>query len=301
MIRSGWRAVGVSPHAGVVAALALLAFILSRTAGAGWLVVLAAALVAVLTLAALWSVVGAVGLRVTLAAPTDATAGETMAFRVSVRSLVPQLRTLQLRCLDQSTHLVPGNTSGVIRVRADRRELVTEVPLEIRGGLPLGLFRLARKVVIRLPVALAVAPVPAVASLLDALGEDDSANVRTVRSYVRGDAPRLVHWRSSARRGELMVREFESAELLRGAVLSLRVDLRGEPVAAEEAASQAAGLAITALDAGMRVELLTAEASGARAGAARSRRDVGRRLAAAVPGEPPRPEGSGYVVEVTAR
>jgi len=35
------------------------------------------------------------------------------------------------------------------------------------------------------------------------------AEIHGVRSYRSGDNPRLIHWRTSARRGELMVRELE--------------------------------------------------------------------------------------------
>jgi uncharacterized protein (DUF58 family) len=39
----------------------------------------------------------------------------------------------------------------------------------------------------------------------------EQADVRGVRPYRTGDGMRAIHWRSSARRGELMVREFDSA------------------------------------------------------------------------------------------
>ena len=39
----------------------------------------------------------------------------------------------------------------------------------------------------------------------------DQADVRGVRPYRPGDSIRSVHWRSSARRGELMVREYDAA------------------------------------------------------------------------------------------
>jgi uncharacterized protein (DUF58 family) len=39
----------------------------------------------------------------------------------------------------------------------------------------------------------------------------DQADVRGVRPYRAGDSLRNVHWRSSARRGELMVREYDAA------------------------------------------------------------------------------------------
>ena len=39
----------------------------------------------------------------------------------------------------------------------------------------------------------------------------DQADVRGVRPYRPGDAIRSIHWRTSARRGELMVREYDAA------------------------------------------------------------------------------------------
>lgn len=41
-----------------------------------------------------------------------------------------------------------------------------------------------------------------------------AADLRGVRPFRSGDAPRQVHWRTSARRGELLVREYDSPEAL---------------------------------------------------------------------------------------
>lgn len=300
MIRAGWRRVGINPAAWVVLLLAGGSMVLSRGAGSGWLVVLAAVFLGTVAVSAALAVLGLWRVRVELDVPTDAIAGEVITIGVRLRSPVPQLRTVAVGALDHTTHAIEQRPTP-ITVLAPRRELVTQIPLEIRAGLPLGLIRPARRLTITPPTPLAVAPVPAVVSLLDALGQDAAAEVRTVRAYVPGDAARLVHWRSTARRGELMVRELETAELLRGATLEVRVTLSGDRERVEAAASEAAGLAITALDAGLRVELLTHEVDGPRRGFVRSRRDVGRRLAAATPGVPPaaNPAGDGrHIVEV---
>lgn len=287
MIVSGWRRLGVSPFALVLVGLAFVSLLLSRGAGSGWLVVVAAAFLGVVVATLAWSVLGLVGQRVDLVAPTDAVVGETFAVDVVVRALVPQVRTVRFANLDDSTHLVVGARQGRLRVHATRRSYLELLRVEVRGGLPVGLFRLARTHQVAPPVPLAIAPVPASVSLLDALGEDAAAEVRTVRNYVAGDPARLVHWRSTARRGELMVRELESAELLRGTTLALRVSLPNDPDAAEAYASEAAGLAIAALDAGVALRLSTVAETGPRTDSVANRRDVGRRLAAAVPGEAP--------------
>lgn len=287
MISAGWRRLGINPAAFAVLGLVAIAMLLSRGAGAGWLVVVAAMLLGALGTAVVSGVLGSVGLRVACEVPTDCVAGETITIGITVRSLLPQLRTVTLIGLDNSTHSIEGNSLTRVAVLAERRAYVREFAVEVRGGLPLGLVRPSRHFRINLSIPLAVGPVPATVSLLDSIGEDPTAQVRTVRAYTPGDAARLVHWRSTARRGELMVRELESAEVVSGSGLQIRVSLDGDEERAEAVASHAAGLAIAALNAGLSVELLTSEGNGLRGGEVRTRREVGRRLAAAVPGAAP--------------
>src|SRR5207249_1735862 len=102
----------------MVLAMALVAFMLSRTAGSGWLVVTAAALLGVVAFASVWAALGLVGLRVTVELPTDARVGETMTARLTVAGRLSPPRLVTLRGLDHSTHLVGGNGVYTIRVGA---------------------------------------------------------------------------------------------------------------------------------------------------------------------------------------
>jgi uncharacterized protein (DUF58 family) len=98
----------------------------------------------------------------------------------------------------------------------------------ISSGFPLGLIRHDRKVesgsdVIVLPEVGEVDAVALSHWLLRQAGGDgrarkvlrrvttDQADVRGVRPFRPGDPIRGIHWRSSARRGELMVREYDAA------------------------------------------------------------------------------------------
>jgi uncharacterized protein (DUF58 family) len=295
-----WRRVGVSPFAFAALGMAAIAMLLSRGAGSGWLVVIAAAFLGVVVVGVLTALVGLADVRVALAVPTDATVGERISVDVVLSAPAPQLRTVTFVDVDGSTHpLHRGRTT--ITLRATHRCMLDAVTVDVRSGITLGMLRPAARTVIPLATPLAVAPRPTPAALSDAIGFDVAADVRSVRAYVPGDPARLVHWRSTARRGELMVRELEAAEHVKGSRLQFRVAMPEEHDAAEAAASRAAGLAIVALDAGLRVELLTCEAGGPRAGVVTTRREVGRRLAAATHGEPPRAAADHHtrVVEVS--
>ena len=105
--------------------------------------------------------------------------------------------------------------------------------------------------------------------------------VRAERPYAAGDPARLVHWPTSARRGEIVVREYEPPPALGVAIV---VDLRG-PMP-EAAASLAAGVGGATLAAGGVVWCGTFEAGEPVGELVTDARDLGRRLARASDGPP---------------
>lgn len=89
-----------------------------------------------------------------------------------------------------------------------------------------------------------------------------SAEFRSLREYVLGDEPRHVHWKSTARTGQLMVREFTDPHRPRLLVL---LDDRRPVLSAdefEEAVEVAASLAAAATAAGHEVRVCATAGSG---------------------------------------
>jgi uncharacterized protein (DUF58 family) len=117
---------------------------------------------------------------------------------------------------------------------------------------------------------------------------------RSVRPYVPGDPARMVHWPTSLRAGSLVVRELEPPAQL-GLAMVVRITAPGPE--AEGAAGNAMGLGLSVLAGGGLLVLATCEDRGPVVGPVTSRRELGRRLAAAVPGEPAAPP-RGWPVEV---
>jgi len=196
---------------------------------------------------------------------------------------------------------------GVIPRVAARRGVFRSIRIELRSSAPLGVFVRSRCVRVTLPVPLTVAPRPTLAAPRLHPRRDDAAlssastsvhgpgdTVRAVRPYVPGDAARLVHWPTSARRGSLVVREHEPPPAVG---IALVVDVGGPPDEAEAAASRAAGIGRSTLAAGGAVWCCTHEADGPVSAPVTDARDLGRRLARAVPGEPG-PPPDGWSVEV---
>lgn len=106
----------------------------------------------------------------------------------------------------------------------------------------------------------AVTTLPAPSDVL--VGEPDrvaigarspSTDDSSLRDYREGDDLRRVHWRSSARRGELVVRSDERAGMRPVSVL---LDLPTRPTHVEWSVSLAASVALAMLDAGHPVRLL---------------------------------------------
>ncbi|MEU4193245.1 DUF58 domain-containing protein [Kribbella sp. NPDC026611] len=84
-----------------------------------------------------------------------------------------------------------------------------------------------------------------------------SADLRDVRPYVVGDEVRHLHWKATARTGQLMVRDYADPDQPR---LTVLLDTRGEPLSAatfEEATEVAASILVAASTAGHRCRLVT--------------------------------------------
>lgn len=163
-------------------------------------------------------------------------------------------------------------SSVAYTVRADIRGRYSIGPLMVRLTDPFGLCELTRSFpsIDKLTVIPQVSALPRVrlageyagtgesrARSVAVHGEDDAAT----REYRRGDDLRRVHWRSTARTGELMVRREEQPwESRATVVLDTRLYAhRGEgPTASFEwAVSAAASIAVHLREAGYKLRLVT--------------------------------------------
>ncbi|PZS25936.1 MAG: DUF58 domain-containing protein [Pseudonocardiales bacterium] len=196
----------------------LLGYRLLATAGVG--------IAALVVLAGCWVVVRPrVGVTRTVT-PDRVTAGERTLGRLDVRnrSRFPSVPFVAVdRVGAQIVELpVAALSSGGRRavhypVPTEHRGRITLGPLTVERRDPIGLFRRAQPITADSllwvhPRIHAAAPLP-VGLVLDYEGHA-SANARlgtvtfaSLRDYVRGDDPRRIHWRSTARTGRLIVRE----------------------------------------------------------------------------------------------
>jgi len=163
--------------------------------------------------------------------------------------------------------LRPGHDSAVdYPVPTDRRGVVEIGPLTVTRTDPLALAGTRRRYggTARVWVHPRVHPLVAVpvgiARSLD--GRIDrvphgSITFDALREYVLGDELRRVHWRTSARVGELMVREYVDTSLPRMVVL-LDARARGypEPERFEDTCEAAASVLVAAVRADLAAELL---------------------------------------------
>lgn len=182
--------------------------------------------------------------RTTTAAAVEIGAGVPARLRVRNRSrLVPTSALLQERVLAAAGGeslpiplpvLAPGRHATIdYTVPATRRGLLTLGPLEYHCADPFGLLR--RRVTVGERVQVVVHPRVHPSALdpqgrtrtLDGAEWDGSPHgsvaFHSLRDYVPGDDPRSIHWRSTARRGELIVRHQVDVIVPR---LTLLVDTR---------------------------------------------------------------------------
>ncbi len=240
--------------------------------------------------------------------PRDASVGDRVLLDVVLHGRVGRVA---VRALDPTGPWVRTSSPGVGQVEhlADRRGLFQAVRVEVRVTAPLGVAAARRVHLVDLPYAVEVAPRPLAVTWHPAPAPVEAGPhpvarpalagdlVRSVRPYVAGDPPHLVHWPTSARTGSLVVRELEPPRPVGQAVV---VDLRGLGLDTERAASYGLGAARAVLASGGELVLATCEAAGPVVGRVSNPVDAGRRLARAVPGPPGVPPPGWPVVEIGA-
>jgi uncharacterized protein (DUF58 family) len=278
---------------GALVGFSVALLLVARTTGAGWTLVVVCCVVASVVVGATWPFIVLRRVHVDVDAPADAVAGRPVMVILTQGGAASPIR---MRVTDPPGELVTATAParGDVAVVPAARGVISEVSVLCEAAAPLGLVWWRRRWTLVLDRPIEVAPVPIEEPLAArALAARPGGEaVRTLREYVAGDAAKLIHWPSTARRGQLVVKELEEPDR---PGLVLRVELGDDPVRAEVVAGRAMGAALGALRAGLDVTLLTAEPTGPRAGLVRSPIDAGRHLARAVPGPPadgPVPEGA---------
>ena len=254
----------------VLAGLTLFFFGAATNSMAGWLYAISGVSLALIAIAIVLPWRSLRGMRVTRDAIQPVSAGESLVSEVLVENLTQQAKTLlQIRDVLPYALAPPQETVAELivpqstyrwsyRCPAQKRGVYRWHTVELRTATPLGLFWCRRSqtsnaLAVVYPTVLPLTHCP----LLDEMGTEASHQfdardlrsqmssegmTRSLRPYRWGDPTRLVHWRTSARYGELRVRELESFSS--GDEIVIGLDSAGEwqADAFEEAAIAAASL-----------------------------------------------------------
>ncbi|HWL60757.1 MAG TPA: DUF58 domain-containing protein [Microbacteriaceae bacterium] len=158
-----------------------------------------------------------------------------------------------------------------VRIAAGRRGIIQVGPMTITRGDPIGLLRrdLSWPQVELVHVHPVTTPLPPTSAGLmkDVDGQptrtivDSDLAFHAIREYVPGDSRRHVHWKSTAKTGSLMVRQFEESRRARVAVVLDLLATAYQEESEEEfelAVSAAASLALQSIRDGRDVLMVTA-------------------------------------------
>ena len=264
-----------------VGVLAVLLLFIAVNLQAGWVYAVDALLIGLLAVGCVSAALGIRGLTVERTMPSEAFEGDPVTVRLRV--LVRRGRRFFIALHDA----VPGLTPGAVRIPvcdsrhpaaqsyqtvALRRGVFMVEGIDARSSGLAGLFVFRRR--LRSPGAMTVFPrywVLAEFPVPGRTGPDiasvprpdrNGLEVAGVREFRDGDNLRHVHWRSTARRGTLVVREFEHEAADAVAVL---IDTRAEVYAAdgsgqafEDLVQAAASIVHSVTRSGRPVELIGA-------------------------------------------
>lgn len=161
-----------------------------------------------------------------------------------------------------------GEYRDEIVVPAYRRGVIPVGPATTVRGDPLGILRRSeprteRSEIFVHPRTVSV-PSTSAGMIRDLEGNpttdivDSDISFHAIREYAPGDSPRHIHWKSTAKTGQLMVRQYEETRRSRLAlVVSRRADEFADDDEFELAVSAAASLSVRALRDGRELEAVT--------------------------------------------
>jgi uncharacterized protein (DUF58 family) len=220
----------------VLLGLAIFFFAAATNTLAGWLYVMSGVLLALLVVAAALPARNLRGLTIHRLPTKPVSAGESLVIELQVHNAQSHSRGL-LQVIDQLPKplgptqrtalraISPGQTyTWRYQLPTSRRGIYHWSTVGLRSAAPLGLFWCRRELVVPAKVVVYPQVLPLQrCPLLDALAEHTGPQwhrhrsmspsaegmTRSLRPYRWGDSTRLIHWRTSARYGDLRVRELE--------------------------------------------------------------------------------------------
>ena len=258
---------------------AVILFVIGTNAEAGWLFVLAALLLGAVVAGIVVPLVALRGLDVELVAPAETRQGVDTAVQLAI---VNHGRGVRWGVVASDDH-IGGTTTSVGAIRpgeqvevgtvrgAPRRGEAHTAWVELRSAAPFGVAERRRRLpadvttlVLPRVVPLGALPFIDLASSREAAADTEARRGQGpeylgVREFRPGDPIRQVHWRLTARHGELVVRDLEEHRVPR---LAIWIDTGSGDDALDEACSAAASIVSSASATGVGVRLAAATADG---------------------------------------
>jgi uncharacterized protein (DUF58 family) len=298
----------------LLTSLAIFLFIAATNTLAGWLYVMSGGMLALLLVAAVLSYQNLRSLQVRRLPIEPVTVGESLQIGLAlmnstgtpkglmqvVDQVPPGLGQVQPQTIEQ----VPARGREVAHYDypTQRRGVYRWQNLVVRSAAPLGLFWRrqvwpARTTAIVYPPILPIARCP----LIDDVGQQRSLQVldnrraqassaggvtRSLRPYRWGDPMRMIHWSTSARHGELRVRELEMMSSGREVLIAIDSAMPWDAELFEEAVTAATSLYFYAVKQQLNISLWTAGT-----GKLRGAKQVLRVMAGVMPSEAPKTDG----------
>lgn len=264
-------------------AAALLLFVVAGNSQAGWVFVLAAAIVGVVVAGAVLPSFSVRRLDVSRRVPSNSRVGDTISIALELRNRSRNSRTL-IEGTDTFLAETPFLAEQIgaeetvtidYEVTPARRGVHEGKPVILGTGSPFGIRSSNRRVAVESPIVvhprwvdISSFPLLESASTPHETLHDPRRGAGLefygIREYRSGDSLRHVHWRSTARTGTLYVREYEEQPASRlGVLIDAGEKIGEEPFTTfEDAVACAASLVIYALEAGHPAQLFCDSRSG---------------------------------------